>query len=201
MRHYTFALLSAAALGLAACGGHKSDDQTANSGTDQTVTNVTTTSVGGGNVGSGNMGGTATNGLGQTFADTAAASDAFEIQSSELARTAAHSPAVKSFASKMIEAHTASTAELKKAAASANPPITPHPAMTSDQQQMLTGLQGKKGAEFDTAYAQAQVTAHQATLDALRQYSTSGDVPQLKALATKMIPTVTAHLNMAKGLK
>ncbi|ASY47174.1 hypothetical protein CJD35_22190 (plasmid) [Sphingobium xenophagum] len=34
--------------------------------------------------------------------------------------------------------------------------------------------------------------------DYLRRYSTSRDVPALKALASGM---VTAHLNMAKGLK
>jgi putative membrane protein len=59
----------------------------------------------------------------------------------------------------------------------------------------------KTGADFDTAYAADQVAAHQATLDALKSYSTSGDVPALKTFATGLIPTVTAHLNMAKGLK
>ncbi|MEP7007177.1 MAG: DUF4142 domain-containing protein, partial [Sphingomonas bacterium] len=45
------------------------------------------------------------------------------------------------------------------------------------------------------------VAAHQATLDALKSYSTGGDVPALKTFATGLIPTVTAHLNMAKSLK
>jgi putative membrane protein len=200
MRHSTLALLSAATLALGACG-HKSDD-TASSNTDATATNMDVTQVGG-NVGTGNAGmGTSTSTAtgGQAFANTAAASDAFEIASSQLAKAAAKAPAVKTFASHMIEAHTASTASLKTAASSASPPITPDATLSADQQQMLDGLKGKTGADFDKAYAEAQVTAHQKTLDALKSYSTGGDVPQLKALATKMIPTVTAHLNTAKGL-
>jgi putative membrane protein len=45
------------------------------------------------------------------------------------------------------------------------------------------------------------VDAHQKTLDGLKSYSASGDVAQLKDFATKMVPIVTAHLNMANGLK
>nr|WP_237243577.1 DUF4142 domain-containing protein [Sphingomonas sp. LK11] len=38
-------------------------------------------------------------------------------------------------------------------------------------------------------------------MDALRGYATTGDVPALKSFASELVPTVTAHLNMAKGLK
>jgi len=202
MRHSTLILLSAATLALGACG-HKSDDGASTNGGDATATsNLDGTDTSGANVGAGNAAGntaTAASG-GQAFANAAAASDAFEIASSQLAKASAKSPAVKTFASHMIEAHTASTASLKAAAAAAKPAITPDPALTADQQQQLDALKGKTGADFDKAYADAQVAAHQKTLDTLKGYSASGDVPQLKALATKMIPTVTAHLNAAKGL-
>ena len=48
----------------------------------------------------------------QSFANIAAASDAFEIETSRLALANGASAAVKSYANKMIEAHTASTAKL-----------------------------------------------------------------------------------------
>jgi putative membrane protein len=202
MRHFTLALVSAAAISLAACGQKHDDDAANGGGDDQGATNSEVLGNGGaGSASGGNGTASATAMNGQSFANTAAASDAFEISSSQLARTSAHAPAVKSFANRMIEAHTASTSQLKAAAAAAKPAITPNPALSADQQQMLDGLKGKTGADFDKAYVQAQVAGHQATLDALRNYSANGDVPQLKALATKMIPTVTAHLNMAKGLK
>ena len=53
----------------------------------------------------------------QGFANMAAASDRFEIESSKLAETAGQSAAVKSFAAKMITAHEGSTAKLKTIAA------------------------------------------------------------------------------------
>jgi putative membrane protein len=138
---------------------------------------------------------------GQTFANTAASSDTFEIETSRLAETNSSSTAVKNFAQSMIKAHTASTEKLKAAAGQASAAITPLPALTATQQQVVDGLKTKTGAAFDAAYKQAQISGHQATLDALKAYSARGDVASLKAFATEMIPVVTGHLNMANGLK
>lgn len=137
---------------------------------------------------------------GQSFANVAAASDTFEIETSKLALTKAGSPKVKAFAQKMIDAHTDSTAKLKTAAAAATPAIMPVSSLTTAQQAKLDGLAAKSGADFDRAYAAIQVTAHQETLDALKGYSTGGEVPSLNAFAKQLLPIVTAHLNMAKSL-
>jgi putative membrane protein len=137
---------------------------------------------------------------GQAFANQAAASDAFEITTSKLALDKADKPSLKKFAQQMITAHTASTAKLKMAAGGLSPAITPDPALSADQQQALADLQSKSGADFDAAYKAAQVDGHQKTLDALKAYADSGDVPALKTFASGLVPTVTAHLNMAKGL-
>jgi len=138
---------------------------------------------------------------GQAFANAAAASDAFEIQSSQLAEANSRSAAVKKFAASMIKAHTDSTAKLSQAASSASPAIMPRPVLTPEQQQTLDALRTKTGPDFDAAYIQAQTKAHQQTLDTLKSYSASGDVPALKEFAADLVPIVTAHLNMAKGLK
>lgn len=138
---------------------------------------------------------------GQTFANAAAASDRFEIESSRLAQANSQSASVKKFAESMIRAHTDSTAKLGQAASAASPAIVPKPLLTAEQQQSLDALKGKKGADFDAAYIEAQTRGHQETLDTLKAYSASGEVPSLKEFAAKLIPIVTAHLNMAKGLK
>ena len=138
---------------------------------------------------------------GQAFANAAASSDAFEIATSKLAADMGSSAKVKTFAQQMIKAHTDSTAKLKTAAAAASPVITPVPEMTAMQQQTLADLKTKSGAAFDTAYITAQADAHQMTLDKLKAYSASGDVPSLKAFATELVPIVTGHLNMAKGMQ
>jgi putative membrane protein len=136
----------------------------------------------------------------QGFVNAAAASDKFEIESSRLAATAASSSAVKRFASQMISAHTTSTAKLKSTLAGMSPPLTPDETLSADQQQKLDSLKGLKGTAFDSAYVSAQTQAHQQTLDALKNYSASGDNATLKAFANGLIPTVTAHLNMANSL-
>ncbi len=99
------------------------------------------------------------------------------------------------------KAHTASTAKLTAIAASGTPGITPDAALTADQQTTLDALKASSAKAFDQAYVADQAAGHQRTLDALRSYSTAGDVQQLKIFATTLVPVVTAHLNMAKGLK
>lgn len=188
-------VLSSAALALTAC--HKTDTTDA-SAMNTTAATATTNEM------------TTANDLapaapaksaGQTFANTVAASDAFEIETSKLALANATVPAVKAFAQKMIEAHTTSTAKLTAISASGTPGITPDAALTADQQTTLDALRASSGKAFDQAYVADQIAGHQKTLDALRSYSTAGDVQQLKMFATTLIPIVTAHLNMAKGLK
>jgi putative membrane protein len=185
----TFMLLSAASLTFAAC--NRGDDQPATPVDDLEVENTVLT----------NDVLATTPATAQEFANAVAASDRFEIESSKLAASAAQSSAVKTFANNMIKAHTASTEKLKTTVAGLATPLTINDALTANQQQLLDGLKGKRGADLDAAYSAAQVSAHQATLDALNAYAASGDDPALKPLASEMIPTVTAHLNAAKGLR
>jgi putative membrane protein len=192
MRTISFAMmLGAASLALGGCG--KKDE-----GPTAADSNIALSDNGA--AAAGNAAATALS-PGQAFANAAAASDAFEIATSQLALTSSSSAAVKKFAQHMIDAHTQSTAKLKAAAAGATPAIMPDPALTAEQQATLDGMKGKTGADFDQAYVAAQRDGHQKTLDAVRSYSQSGDVPALKAFATAAAPTVAAHLNLAKSLK
>lgn len=180
---------SAMVLALAACG---QKDGGANADANMAVENANF-----GNVVTSAVAPTTAQGL----ANAAAASDKFEIESSKLAASSAQSAAVKSFAAKMISAHTESTAKLKATVAGMSPPLTIDDTLSAAQQETLANLKAAHGADFDSAYKAAQVDAHQATLDALNGYVAAGDNAQLKTLASGMVPTVTAHLNMAKGLK
>ena len=181
--------LSAAALMLAGCG--QKNDAATETGSNMEATNTAMATPPMATAAS----------AGQTFANEAAASDAFEIATSRAALEKSTSPAIKKFAQSMIDAHTASTAKLKTAASAAAPAITPDPTLTADQQAKLDAMNAASGKAFDQAYVAGQTEGHQMTLDKLRAYSANGDVPTLKAFATEMAPTVAAHLNMAKGLK
>jgi putative membrane protein len=137
---------------------------------------------------------------GQDFANTAAASDAFEIETSKLVQSKGSSADVKKFAAEMIKAHTDSTAKVKAAAAKATPAITPVPTLTAEQQSKLDALSKLSGADLDKQYAADQVAAHEKTLAAMQAYAESGDVPSLKTAAGEIAPVVQGHLDMAKAL-
>jgi len=163
-------LVSGGALVLSACGKH-----------DETTTNATVdTNVAIDNGTAANTAAEAGPLTAQGFANAAAASDRFEVESSRLA---------------------ASAAKLKSTASGLSPAVIPDDTLNPDQQATLDSLRNLKGADFDTAYAAAQIEAHQKALDALNGYAASGDNDALKQLASGMVSTVTAHLNMAKGLK
>ncbi|WP_068074502.1 DUF4142 domain-containing protein [Novosphingobium lentum] len=186
MKSSALILLSATALSLAACG-HKSDapDGQASASADAAAMASATPSLS----------------VSQSFANSMASGDAFEVASSKLAATSAGTASVKTFAAAMIKAHTDSTVKLQEAAAKASPAVVPDATLTADQQASLEALKTLNGAAFDQAYAKAQVAGHEQALSSLNLYAKSGDAPSLKAAATAMIPVVTAHLNMAKGLK
>ena len=186
MHRIAITAVAAIALSTAACG--KKDDANDNVAADPGIV-----------AGASNAATPATTpaSAGQSFADAAAASDTFEIESSRLAASKAGAAKVKRFAEQMIKAHTDSTAKLKTAAAGFAGDY-PGPALTAATGQLESCA--KSGADFDQAYGAAQVDAHQTTLDALKAYSANGEVASLKAFATELVPIVTGHLNMAKGL-
>jgi putative membrane protein len=138
---------------------------------------------------------------GQEFANTAAKSDAFEIAAAKLAAASGASTEVKKFAAEMITAHTASTAKIKTAAAAASPAITPDATLTEDQNEDLAKLKGLKGADFDTAYVDGQIDAHEDALSLMQGYAKDGEVASLKTAAGEIAPTVSKHLEMVKMLK
>lgn len=202
MKRTALIVMSGTALALAACGSNNHANNVTTDESNLAVDNGMMGNTAMGNAADMNAAAPAASPLtAQAFANAAAASDNFEIQSSKMAETQASSAAVKTFAGKMISAHTASTAKLKGITSGMSPAITPDDTLNPDQQAAIDSLKGQKGAAFDSAYAAAQVDGHQKTLDALRAYAASGDNDKLKGFATDMIPTVTAHLNMAKGLK
>lgn len=136
----------------------------------------------------------------QEFVDRAAASDAYEIAAAKLAKTNAASAEVKAFAAMMITAHTDSTAKIKKAAAAASPALTPNPALDDDKRDDLAKLKDLKGKDFDDAYIDQQIDAHEKTLNLMKVYADKGDVAPLKTAAGEIAPVVDKHLTEARKL-
>ena len=68
-------------------------------------------------------------------------------------------------------------------------------------QSKLDDLAKLKGADFDKAYIDNQVSAHEDALSLMKNYADNGDTPSLKAAAGEIAPVVQKHLDMAKALK
>ncbi len=136
----------------------------------------------------------------QDFADTVAASDAFEVASARLATEKASTPEVKAYAQKMIQAHNTSTEKLKKEAAALTPAIKPDPALSLEQQKKLDELGKLSGAEFERVYVVDQIAAHEKALEMVQAYSADGDEPKLKTFATDAMKMVSDHLDEARKL-
>ncbi len=129
------------------------------------------------------------------FAQAAASSDAFEIQSSQLALQRTRSPAVRRFAQRMIDDHSKSTQQLTDLATAKG--ITVAPSLDPNQEHMLAVLQGAQRS-FDTEYWRDQVTGHQAAVATFQSEISNGYDPDFKSFAQQTLPIIQDHLSMAQ---
>lgn len=133
----------------------------------------------------------------QDFVTEAAASDMFEIQSSQLAESKGDATA-KTFAAKMIADHTKTTTELKGMVQDGKAKATLPSGMSSSQQSMLDKLKGLNGDDFNKQYKSDQVSAHKDAVSLFERYAKGGENSSLKAWADKTLPTLRDHLKMAQ---
>jgi putative membrane protein len=134
----------------------------------------------------------------QTFANTVAGSDLFEIESGKLAEARASSPQLKAFAAQLIADHSKSSAMLKSVAAGAGVSIPA--ALPPDLQSALGSLQMAKPQEFDAGFIDTQIQGHKKALEVLTQYAREGGSPALRQFALKAIPVVQSHLAKLNGM-
>lgn len=135
--------------------------------------------------------------LDDDFAAKAAKGGATEVKAGELARSKGMSPAVKEFGEHMVKDHSKAATGLEAAARKDDVGIavdakTPDPAAV----EMLSKLEGHP---FDVAYAKMMVADHEQTVALFEKQHTEGS-GELKAFAGKTLPTLRAHLDMAKAL-
>ena len=135
----------------------------------------------------------------QEFAQTVANSDAFEIQSSQLAAQRAQRQDVKDFAATMVRDHTMTTQQLTALAPQIN--LTPPtPQLDAAKQGQLDTLRGQNGAAFDTAYVDAQVAAHTEAVALFERYANGGEPGPLRDWANETLPKLREHLTHVQAL-
>lgn len=135
------------------------------------------------------------------FLSQAGSANQWEIASSQLALQASTNPAVRNYANMLIADHTRLGQAVGAAATSAGL-APPSPVLLPAQQAMLDQLRAAgTGPNFDMAYQQAQISAHQQAIQLMQNYAASGDVPALRTVASQAIPTMQMHLQQAQALQ
>lgn len=133
------------------------------------------------------------------FANMAAMGGNAEIAWGNVAMQKSTNKMVKKYASKMVKDHTKAGNNLMKVAMKRN--MTLPTGMSEEQTQVLNQLQQASGAEFDKMYIQMSgVDAHQKMESLFQGEVSGGSDKDLKAFATKTLPTVQMHLKMAQDM-
>jgi putative membrane protein len=134
------------------------------------------------------------------FLKQAAQNGHAEVESSKLALQKAAGQDVKSFAQQMVDDHTKAGKELEALAKAKGVKVPTEPSIRQKAQLKL--LSTKDGKEFDKSYAdQMGVKAHQETVKLFEKGAADAKDPDVKAFATKTLPTLKHHLSMAEKLK
>lgn len=129
-----------------------------------------------------------------SFVNNAATGGKMEIAASKLALKNGQSAKVKAFASKMIADHTKANAELAKIALSKG--YTQIPASAKDDPILAQS----KGADFDKHYIGMMVKDHKKTVALFEKASQDLTNPELKAFASKTLPTLKQHLTSVEKI-
>ena len=74
-------------------------------------------------------------------------------------------------------------------------------AKAESRLEEITNEMNNTGSDFEKAYINMMVDDHQKVVDKFKDASDKCKDPDIKALASKLLPTLQAHLDHAKMLK
>ena len=98
----------------------------------------------------------------------------------------------------MVDDHWKANTKLTELAAAANIPLPNAP--DAENQAMRERLDKVQGNAFDRDYIRGQITAHQETMQLFEYEIGSGQDSQLKTFASKALPVLMHHLEMAQNI-
>lgn len=119
-----------------------------------------------------------------------------EVGLATLAQKKATSDKARTLAAQLRTDHDRANAELMEIARRKGASVDPAP--TEEQTQAVSKLTDISGAAFDSAYADQMVKDHQKAIQLFEGYSRNGPDADLRAFATKTLPTLRHHLEMAQ---
>jgi len=133
------------------------------------------------------------------FVMDAAMGGMLEVELGRVAAQQGTSEAVKQFGQRMVDDHSKANSELMTLASSKG--VTLPAALDDKHRQEVTKLSAMSGAEFDRAYAKLMLSDHKKDVSEFEKQSTRATDPDIKAFATKTLPTLKEHLQLATTLE
>lgn len=106
---------------------------------------------------------------------------------------------VKDFGNRMVKDHTAANDELKSLAEKKGIALTDK--LDARHQGQVDKLSRLSGSAFDKAYVTNQVRAHESTVQLFQEEAQSGQDADLKAFASRTLPTLQDHCSSIKGIE
>ena len=124
----------------------------------------------------------------------------FEIKSGQLALTKSSNEFVRAYATRAIAEHTTIAQSLSRNRAEAGVTMAPDEEVRKIAEDAMTRLNSLQGAEFDTAFADAQLRVQTAAVDQYGAYAQNGKSGPLRRYAQETLPKSQALLEYAKRL-
>ena len=132
------------------------------------------------------------------FINKAASGGMMEVQLGNLAQEQAQSQRVKDFGAMMVRDHGKANDELKSLASGKNVSISD--SLMPDHKHHVADLRKRKGAAFDKAYMNMMVQDHQKDIQEFEKASNNLSDGEVKAFATRTLPTLKTHLDSATAI-
>lgn len=204
-RKYIGSLFIAAAL-FTACnnddstaGGTASDSansMSTNTGTTDNTTMSDTSSRMNNNMA---MSSTPLEGMDKEFVMKAAKGGMMEVEAANIAMQNSSNERVKAYASMMIADHGKANNELKSMV-SAKGMMVPEDSLMMKNKAHLDGMKAMKGKAFDKHYIDMMVKDHNKDVNDFEKASNSANDADVKAFATKTLPTLRMHKDSIQAI-
>jgi putative membrane protein len=134
----------------------------------------------------------------QQFVWQAASDGLAEVELGQMAAERASNPAVQDFGQRMVIDH-ATANQVLTALAEAKHLAIP-PGLSPQHQQTADTLANMYGASFDREYMRHMVTDHEKAVQLFTRAAQDSQDAEIRAFAAKTLPTLQAHLQMARQL-
>lgn len=133
------------------------------------------------------------------FLITALNNSMLEVQAGELAMKQAQNQQVKDFANMLVNDHKGANDKIMELANSKN--ITLPDSLGEDKMDKLKELQEKTGKDFNMAYMDMTVSAHEDAVELFEEASNNLEDTEVKTFASNTLAKMREHLERSKQLK